>query len=57
MNTYEFTLIRDSMSQSKLIRSADLNSAKDQLDDELEAGWMIVSVLENGKPVRSANYK
>ena len=55
MNTYEFTLERDSMRQSKFVRAADLGSAEGQLDDELEAGWSIVSVLENGKPVSSSN--
>lgn len=55
MNTYEFTLERDSMRQSKFIRAVDSGSAKDQLDDELEAGWTIVSVQENGRPIRSPN--
>lgn len=50
MNTYEFTLERDSMRQSKFVRAVDFDSAMDQLDDELEAGWTIISVLENGRP-------
>ena len=55
VNTYEFTLERNDMRQSKFVRAIDLGSAEGQLDDELEAGWSIVSVLENGRPVSSSN--
>jgi hypothetical protein len=51
MNTYSFKLQRNNITQEKIIRAADLRAAKQDIEIEIEEGWSVISVCENGIPL------
>lgn len=53
-NTYIFQLKRNDFTKEQTVRIESLAEAKAQLEDDLDAGWTVKSVTENGKPVQSA---
>lgn len=51
MNTYEFQLRLHNILRPVTIRAANLEAAVEQIEDEINEGWSIESVSENGTPL------
>lgn len=52
MNTYTFKLqMGNTTKDTPGIRAVNLQAAKEQIEPDLEEGWSILKVYENGTPL------
>lgn len=50
MTTYIFTLQRNDTTKQSIVRAVDRRAAEQDIATEIEAGWSVVSVSEDGAP-------